>query len=205
MAQKPWGGPPSCDPAPLTTSLRGLWVSGNAGTGQWLLRTKGRRPKNRPSDTRGGDPKTDLRKEAISKQLGREGRGPKDPGVVAPLTFYKLSRQLLVGRNVHRWHRRRVVGLLSSFCFLVLMLSVILRQRPLRQSDDVKPSASSQDFLKDRPVHSRRTQYAGRLSRRSCRKCSTTGPEIDDASRVLFGWTTNWWVQSQIATWILAR
>ena len=85
VAQKPWGGPPSCDPAPLTTSLRGLWVSGNAGTGQWLLRTKGRRPKNRPSDTRGGDPKTDLRKEELSKQLGREGRGPKDPGVEAPL------------------------------------------------------------------------------------------------------------------------
>ena len=86
MAQKPWGGhPPSCDPAPLTTSLRGLWVSGNAGTGQWLLRAKGRRPKNRPSDTRGGDPKTDLRKEELTKQLGREGRGPKDPGVVAPL------------------------------------------------------------------------------------------------------------------------
>ena len=83
VAQKPWGGPPSCDPAPLTTSLRGLWVSGNAGTGQWLLRTKGRRPKNRPSDSkggdpktdratkRGGDPKTDLRKEELSKQLGR--------------------------------------------------------------------------------------------------------------------------------------
>ena len=64
VAQKPWGGPPSCDPAPLTTSLRGLWVSGNAGTGQWLLRSegaatqkpterhKGRRPQNRP--TKGG-------------------------------------------------------------------------------------------------------------------------------------------------------
>ena len=115
VAQKPWGGPPSCDPAPLTTSLRGLWVSGNAGTGQWLLRTKGRRPKNRPSDTRGGDPKTDratkrggdpktdLQKEELSKQLGCEGRGPENPGVVAPLTFYKLSRQLLVRRNVHCW------------------------------------------------------------------------------------------------------
>ena len=57
VAQKPWGGPPSCDPAPLTTSLRGLWVSGNAGTGQWLLRTKGRRPKNRPSDKKGRRPK----------------------------------------------------------------------------------------------------------------------------------------------------
>ena len=40
------------------------------------------------------------------------------------------------------------------------------------------------------------------VTSRSCRKCSTTGPEIDDASRVLFGWTTNWGVQSQIATWM---
>ena len=102
VAQKPWGGPPSCDPAPLTTSF--------GSVGQWerrhramVERKKGRRPKNRPSDTRGGDPKTDLRKEELSKQLGREGRGPENPGVVAPLTFCKLSRQLLVGLNEHRW------------------------------------------------------------------------------------------------------
>ena len=51
-AQKPWGGHPSCDPAPLTTSF---------GTvGQWerrhramVERTKGRRPKNRPCVTGG--------------------------------------------------------------------------------------------------------------------------------------------------------
>ena len=44
---------------------------------------------------RGGDPKTDQRKEELSKQLGLEGRGPENPGVVAPLFFCKLSRQLL--------------------------------------------------------------------------------------------------------------
>ena len=108
-AQKPWGGHPSCDPAPLTTSF---------GTvGQWerrhramVERTKGRRPKNRPCVTggclitpglvtqreskttngkhgRGGDPKTDHQKEELSKQLGFEGRGPENPGVVATLIF----------------------------------------------------------------------------------------------------------------------
>ena len=100
-------------------------------------RKRGGDPKTDRATKRGGDPKTDLRKEELSEQLGRDGRGPKNPGVVAPLTFYKLSQQLLVGRNVHRWHRRRVVGLLSSFCFLVLMLSVILRQRPLRSHQRV--------------------------------------------------------------------
>ena len=49
VAQKPWGGPPSCDLAPLTTSLRGLWVSGNAGTGQWWNVRRGGDPKNRPA------------------------------------------------------------------------------------------------------------------------------------------------------------
>ena len=39
VAQKPWGGHPSCDAGPLTTSLRGLWVSdllppGNGGTNE---------------------------------------------------------------------------------------------------------------------------------------------------------------------------
>ena len=40
-------------------------------------------PGNGCYERRGGDPKTDLRKEELSKQLGREGRGPKDPGVEA--------------------------------------------------------------------------------------------------------------------------
>ena len=56
VAQKPWGGPPSCDPAPLTTSLRGLWVSGNAGTGQWW------------NERRGGDPKTDRATQGAATQ-----------------------------------------------------------------------------------------------------------------------------------------
>ena len=120
VAQKPWGGPPSCDPAPLTTSLRGLWVSGNAGTGQWLLRTKGRRPKNRPSDTRGGDPKTDLRKEELSKQLGREGREPKDPGVEAPLAAAGCRgncRRVLDGLDLSIFH---VLFAIVDYCVVGL-------------------------------------------------------------------------------------
>ena len=101
------GGHPSCDPAPLTTSLRGLWVSGNAGTGQWWNERRGGDPKTDRATQRGGDPKTDQRKEELSKQLGVEGRGPENPGVVAPLTFCKLSRQLLVGLNEHRWRRTK--------------------------------------------------------------------------------------------------
>ena len=114
--------------------------------------------------------KPTVRKEELSKQLGREGRGPKNPGVVAPPTSAGCRGNCwwdgtyTAGGVLSRRHRRRIVGLLSSFCFLVLMMSVILRQRPPRQSDDVKPSASSHDFLEDRPVHSRRMQYAGRLS-----------------------------------------
>ena len=65
-------------------------------------------PGNGCYERRGGDPKTDRATQGAAtqkptyerrnslKQLGREERGPKDLGVVAPLTFYKLSRQLLV-------------------------------------------------------------------------------------------------------------
>ena len=91
-------GPPSCDPAPLTTSLRGLWVSGNAGTGQWWNVRRGGDQKTDRATQRGGDPKTDQQKEELSKQLGCEGRRPENPGVVAPLIFCKLSRQLLALR-----------------------------------------------------------------------------------------------------------
>ena len=93
----PRGGHPSCVQAPLTTSLRGLWVSGNAGTGQWWIERRGGDPKTDLATQRGGDPKTDQRKEEVSKQLGGEGKGSENPGVVAPLIFCKLSWQLLVG------------------------------------------------------------------------------------------------------------
>ena len=81
VAQKPWGGLPSCDPAPLTTSFRGLWVSGNAGTGQWWNVRRGGDPKKTDRATqRGGDPKTVQRKEELSKQLGCEGEeGTREP------------------------------------------------------------------------------------------------------------------------------
>ena len=84
-AQKPWGGHPSCDPAPLTTSFGtvGQWPP---ATGQWWNERRGGDPKTDRASQRGGDPKTDQRKEELSKQLGGEGRGPENPGVVAPLT-----------------------------------------------------------------------------------------------------------------------
>ena len=74
VAQKPWGGPPSCDLAPLTTSF---------GTvGQWerrhramVERTKGRRPKNRPSDTKAQKPTSERRNSRSN--LGARGGDPR--------------------------------------------------------------------------------------------------------------------------------
>ena len=87
------GTPRVCRPADyLPPGTVGQWPP---ATGQWW------------NERRGGDPKTDQRKEELSKQLGGEGRGPENPGVVAPLTFCKLSRQLLVGLNEHRWRRTK--------------------------------------------------------------------------------------------------
>ena len=62
---------------------------GNGGTNEGAATQK---PTERHKG--GGDPKTDQRKEELSKQLGCEGSGPENPGVVAPLIFCKLSRQL---------------------------------------------------------------------------------------------------------------
>ena len=78
VAQKPWGGPPSCDPAPLTTSF---------GTvGQWerrhramVERTKGRRPKNRPSDTKGRRPKNRPAKGETLEATWVRGEGTQEP------------------------------------------------------------------------------------------------------------------------------
>ena len=88
-AQKPWGGHPSCDPAPLTTSF---------GTvGQWerrhramVERTKGRRPKNRPA------------KGGTLEATWVRGEGSREPWRRGATYFCKLSRQLLVGLNEHR-------------------------------------------------------------------------------------------------------
>ena len=105
--QKPWGGHPKWA-GPLTTSLRGLWVSGYLPRAM-VERAKGRRPWNRPSA--GGDDsdpvlatrrERDLTanpdQEVLSNQRGHctqgrgaqgpqcvKGRGPKDPGVAVPL------------------------------------------------------------------------------------------------------------------------
>ena len=79
---------------PLTT-LRGTVGQWPPATGQWWNERRGGDPKTDRATQMGGDPKTDQRKEELSKQLGCEGRGPENPGVVAPLIFCKLSRQLL--------------------------------------------------------------------------------------------------------------
>ena len=101
-AQKPWGGHPSCDPAPLTTSF---------GTvGQWerrhramVERTKGRRPKKPTVRHKGAaTPKkpTNERRNS-SKQLGGRGEGTREPWRRGATVFCKLSRQLLVRLNEH--------------------------------------------------------------------------------------------------------
>ena len=115
VALKPWGGPPSCDPAPLTTSLWGLWVSGNAGTGQWWNEQRGGDPITDRATQRGGDPKTDLRKEELSRQLGCEGRGPvmhpstlsKQPGVQTPELEGAIPT---TGKTLHAAGHVRTVG-----------------------------------------------------------------------------------------------
>ena len=61
-------------------------TEGHAGTGQWWNERRGGDPKTVRATQRGGDPKTDQQKEELSKQLGCEGKGPENPGVVAPLT-----------------------------------------------------------------------------------------------------------------------
>ena len=105
-AQKPWGGHPSCDPAPLTTSF---------GTvGQWerrhramVERTKGRRPKNRPSVTKGRRPKNRPAKGGTLEATWVRGEGSREPWRCGATDFYKLSRQLLVGLNEHRRRRAK--------------------------------------------------------------------------------------------------
>ena len=85
-----------CRPADyLPSGTVGQWPP---ATGQWWNERRGGDPKtDRASQRggvpktdratqRGGDPKTDQRKEELSKQLGVEGKGPENPGVVAPLT-----------------------------------------------------------------------------------------------------------------------
>ena len=87
------GTPRVCRPADyLPPGTVGQWPP---ATGQWWNERRGGDPKTDRATQRGGDPKTDQRKEELSKQLGCEGKGPENPGVVAPLFFCKLSRQLL--------------------------------------------------------------------------------------------------------------
>ena len=104
-AQKPWGGHPSCDPAPLTTSFGtvGQWERGHRGNGGTNEGAATQKP-------------TEL-KEELSKQLGGEGRGPENPGVVAPLTSASCRGNCLwdwtsTGGVRSRRHRLRVDGLL---------------------------------------------------------------------------------------------
>ena len=86
------GTPRVCRPADyLPSGTVGQWPP---ATRQWWNERRGGDPKTDRATQRCGDPKTDQRKEELSKQLGCEGKGPENPGVVAPLVFCKLSRQL---------------------------------------------------------------------------------------------------------------
>ena len=85
-AQKPRGGHPSCAPAPLTTSFGDCGSVGTPAPGNGETNEGAATQKPVRATQRGGDPKTDQQKEELSKQLGCEGKGPENPGVVAPLT-----------------------------------------------------------------------------------------------------------------------
>ena len=138
-AQKPWGGHPSCDPAPLTTSF---------GTvGQWerrhrLNERRGGDPKTDRETQRGGDPKTDQRKEELSKQLGVEGKGPENPGVVAPLSSASCRGNCWWDQTstadgvLSRRHRLRVDGLLH---LTMPIVSVRDFEQLVNEIDYVKP------------------------------------------------------------------
>ena len=107
------GTPRVCRPADyLPSGTVGQWPP---ATGQWW------------NERRGGDPKTDQRKEELSKQLGCEGRGPENPGVVAPLIFCKLSRQLFVLRCTSIPVRRQRPQ--RCYEFLHLVTSLYIRHR----------------------------------------------------------------------------
>ena len=102
------GWAPSVCAGPLTTSLRGLWVSVPPAAGQWRTERKGgdpitdqegttRTPGWHPEETEAQLPQ----KEVLSNQRGLqrtirgggaktplcEGKGPENPGVVAPFPF----------------------------------------------------------------------------------------------------------------------
>ena len=72
-------GTPRVIQAPLTTSLRGLWVSGNAGHRAMVERTKGRRPNNRPCDTKGRRPKNRPTKGGTLEATWVRGEGTREP------------------------------------------------------------------------------------------------------------------------------
>ena len=119
------GTPRVCRPADyLPPGTVGQWPP---ATGQWWNERRGGDPKTDRATQRGGDPKTDQRKEELSKQLGCEGRGPENPGVVAPLIFCKLSRQLFVLRCTSIPVRRQRP--LRCYKFLHLVTSLYIRHR----------------------------------------------------------------------------
>ena len=74
-------GTPRVMPAPLTTSLRGLWVSVASCHRAMVERTKGRRPKNRPCDTKGRRPKNRPAKGGTLEATWV--RGERDPRTLA--------------------------------------------------------------------------------------------------------------------------
>ena len=68
-------------------------------------RTKGRRPQNRPSSTKGRRPKNRPAKGGTLEATWVRGDGTREPWRRGATEFCKLSRQLLVGLNEHRWRR----------------------------------------------------------------------------------------------------
>ena len=80
----------------------GTPAPGNGGTNEGAATQK---PTERHKGAATQKPTSERRNSP--KQLGCEGMGPENPGVVAPLTSASLSRQLLVGLNDHCWRRTK--------------------------------------------------------------------------------------------------
>ena len=144
-AQKPWGGHPSCDPAPLTTSF---------GTvGQWerrhramVERTKGRRPKNRPCVTQGRRPKNRPAKGGTLKATWvSRGRVPRTLASWRHLLLQVVAATTGgTGRAppdgvLSRRHRLRVDGLLHLLpvghgVIVLVSMSTSSRKTSMRKS-----------------------------------------------------------------------
>ena len=140
---------------PLTTSLRGLWVSGYLSRAM-ADRARGRRPENRPGGGRLG-PRAGIQKRTrpklptnvlLSNQRGLQhtkrdggpkiqlcqGKGPENPGVVAPLAVAgcRGNRMRAVDRRLGKFDLRPCpLRLWSSL--LVLGCTGLMRSKGFRR------------------------------------------------------------------------